>query len=114
MIAIVNIGLGTQHHGLVAAGQASAALQRYVRVQEAAVYRSDTEQTLVAWISRPLEPFEAEEVARELHQQAIAQAVIQANGRDVDVQGELYGPGADAWRPFNPSYFIGLNGQRLA
>ncbi len=37
------------------------------------------------------------------------EAIAQHDGH----QGELYGPMADAWRPFNPEYFLTFNTESM-
>jgi hypothetical protein len=49
-------------------------------------------------LDNALTPEQAHQVSTDLNQEAIAQ---HANG-----QGELHGPGADKWRPFNAEYFL--------
>lgn len=75
-------------------------------VSEMQVHKSDTEDTVVARLSHPLTPDQAHAVSEALGQEAIAQHV---NG-----QGELYGPSAEGWRPFNPDYFLTMDGTRLS
>jgi hypothetical protein len=57
------------------------------------------------FFDHPLNATAAYETARFLHQDAIAQF-------DGD-EGQLYGPSADAWGPFDPGQFLTLEGQRL-
>lgn len=107
MPSTVNIGLHTNEGGKITPEEALAALRKHgIDVNRFAVHQSDTEPTLVADLSRPLTPEEAHQVSLDLKQEAIAQ---HANG-----QGELYGPGADKWKPFNPDYFLNHEGKSLS
>lgn len=72
-----------------------------VHVLSSAVLASDTEPTLVADILPALSAERAHLIADALEQEAIAQRV--------DGVGELHGPAARLWRPFNPAYFLDLS-----
>lgn len=63
--------------------------------------QSASEPTLVAWINRALSADEAFLLAVALKQEAIAQQIE-------DGSGELFGPMADEWGPFNPDFFLTL------
>ena len=76
------------------------------KVVKSSVVPSNTEPTVVATLDRPLTPDEGNTVAANLHQEAIPQA-HPAGG------GEIFGPQAEKWGPFNPNYFIDHNGQPL-
>lgn len=103
----VNIGLDIPGGGKVAPEEAVAALRKIgVEVTESAVHQSDTEQTLVAHLDRALTPEEANAVSVALKQEAIAQMH--------EGEGELHGPKAADWRPFNPAYFLTMKGERAA
>jgi hypothetical protein len=106
MPALVNIGLASRH-GSIRPDHARAVLRAIGGAQLIAsrVFLSDTEPTLVAELTRPLNAFPAYEVARALDQDAIAQW----DGRD----GQLYGPNSDAWGQFDPAQFVTLEGGRL-
>jgi len=94
----LNIGDGTRTVSPTAV-RAALALTGAV-ILASAVLQSTTEPTFVADIDKPLTEAQATLIAFALQQEAIAQVV--------DGQGELYGPGADAWRPFNRDYFLTL------
>ena len=97
--ATVNIGLDTNDGKGITREDALKALKRAgVKIKVDEVRKSKTEQTLVATLDRALTADEAHKVAVELKQEAIAQKV-----GDV---GELHGPGAEAWRPFNKKFFL--------
>lgn len=103
--ATVNIGLATNDGAGVTVPEVLAVLQRTgARVLQHSTHQSDTEQTLVAQLSRPLTPAEATTVSAMLRQEAIAQIH--------EGEGDLYGPKADAWRPFNPAFFLMPDGKR--
>jgi len=98
--ATVNIGLDTNDGKGITRKEALDALKRAgVKIKVDEIRKSKTEQTLVATLDRALTPEEAHKVAVELKQEAIAQKVGDA--------GELYGPGAEAWKPFNKKFFLG-------
>ena len=102
--AMVNIGMNVNDGSTISHEDIAAALKEHgVDIVDSKVHQSNTEPTLVARLSRPLTDDEAHEVSEVLHQDAIAQM---HNG-----QGELHGPRADAWKPFNPEYFMGMNGK---
>lgn len=104
---VVNIGLATNDGGAITADEAIAALRSIgVEVVETAQHESDTEQTLVARLSRPLTPEEGEALSVALRQDAVAQAF--------GVEGALFGPKKDDWGPFNPQFFLTLDGRRAS
>lgn len=61
--------------------------------------QSNTERTAVA-VGKGTSPAVYARIAEELQQEAVAVFDPETN------LGELYGPGAEAWRPFNPAYFL--------
>lgn len=63
------------------------------------VRQSASEPTLIAEISRKLTDNEAYWLAVALGQEAIAQ-------QTADGEGQLYGPKAEEWGPFNPDFFL--------
>jgi len=97
---IVNIGLNVgEEVGAITPKEALAALKSEgVRVTAHEVRDSRTEPTLIATLDRPLTAEQAHQVSVALRQEAIAQRV--------GTEGELYGPSAKAWRPFNPDEFL--------
>jgi len=101
---LINVGLNTTEVGgenspPLTEQQVRAELDKLgVQVTRSAIHQSDTEQTFSASLSRPLTPAEATKFSADLKQQAIAQIV---HGK-----GELYGPAAHEWKPFNPEYFL--------
>jgi hypothetical protein len=105
--ATLNIGLDVPGGGRLAEEEVLGVLNRIgakpVRVVK---HQSDTEPTLVIELDRALKPDEADEVSRMLQQEAIAQ--VDEAGR-----GDLFGPMADKWKPFNGDYFIEGDGRRL-
>lgn len=104
---LVNIGLHTNVGGTLTADEALAALRaKGLKVQESAVHQSNTEPTLVARTDRALTPEEGDALSSELSQDAIAQNGPQG--------GALYGPKADEWGPFNPDFFLDLQGRRAS
>lgn len=104
--ATVNVGLNTPDgRGITAEDVRVALRDTGVRIVKDAVHQSDTEETVVAKLNRALTPEEAHALAERLHQDAIAQTVGDA--------GELHGPKAADWRPFDPAHFLTLEGKRL-
>jgi hypothetical protein len=108
MTTTINIGLACHNGGKVSPEHALAVLRTVGGASplRSSVRVSDTEPTLIAELRRPLNATAAYEVAKRLHQDAIAQF----DGRE----GHLYGPNAAAWAPFNPAFFVNLDGSRLA
>jgi len=103
---LINIGLNTNDGGRISAHLALAALAMLgVRAEASTVATSDTEPTLVASLSRPITKPEGERLARALRQDCVA--VFDG------VNGQLYGPSAEAWGPFDPAFFLTLDGSRL-
>lgn len=111
--AVVNIGLnvGDQYNALPvddikrklnAVG--IEAVRERTRIPTVAEAARGEEPTWIAELSRPLTPVEANVLAKVLKQEAIPQRV-----GDV---GEMYGPKADAWGPFNPTYFKEVDPQK--
>lgn len=99
-MVLINIGLAvTGEMYQVSPRLANWAVQRQgVRVLRSEVKHSDTEPTFVAELDRPLTDNEAYWVSVILAQEAVAQSV--------DGVGELHGPNAVAWRPFDPAKFL--------
>jgi hypothetical protein len=106
MSALINISLASRK-GPIPARIALAALSVIGGAApiNAAVRQSDSEPTLVAELRHPLNATAAYAVAEHLKQDAIAQF----DGRD----GHLYGPNAVSWGPFDPAFFVTLDGGRL-
>lgn len=105
---ILNIGLDRSDGRAVNPDRAIGLIYSLggARVLQHCLHCSDTEPTLVVETDRRLSPFAIFEIARELGQEAIAQF----DGRE----GELYGPNAAAWLPFDPAFFVKPDGSRLA
>lgn len=105
--ATVNIGLDIPGGGRLAPEEALAVLERMgVKPVRATLHQSDTEPTLVVELPRSLKPEEAHAVSAALQQEAIAQVDEAGNG-------DLFGPMADKWKPFNGDYFLTGDGKRL-
>lgn len=103
--AIVNIGLATNDgKGITVAQVITMMKSRGAQIVAHAVHQSDSEQTLVATLATPLDAADAAALSDALDQDAIAQIV---HG-----QGELYGPRAAQWQPFNGDYFLMHDGKR--
>jgi len=105
--ATVNIGLDINGGQRLTPEQALEALERIgVKPVRSFVAQSDSEPTLVVELSRAMNADEANHISAQLQQEAIAQV-------DELGAGDLYGPAADKWKPFNGDYFIRGDGKRL-
>lgn len=100
---IVNIGLAvTGRAQLNTVLDAVMTLNRAgIVVMDYRVAESNTEPTFVARVAY-LTPLAIEATAALLNQEAIAVLDESTN------LGELYGPGAEKWKPFNPAFFLSL------
>lgn len=103
MPATLNIGTKVGDTGSVSPEQILESLPKGVRLLSANLHDSNTEPTVVAQIHRPLTDEEANNLSATLGQGAIAQ--LHKN------KGELYGPKADEWKPFNSDYFLMPDGK---
>ena len=103
--ASVNVGLETNDGGTITEDQVLAAFEKLgLKVGKKAVQQSNTEQTLIAQLDRPLTNEEAYSLSVELRQDAIAH---HDGGR-----GHLDGPNkANFGNVFNPEYFMDLEGK---
>lgn len=110
---IINIGLNTAD-GAITPEEARETLRAYgFSILRDAVLESDTEPTLVAEVINPgaspiILPQLLHIVAEALDQDCIAVY------RECTLGGALVGPRAAEWGPFNPEYFLLLDGRRLA
>ena len=110
---ILNIGLNTTD-GAITIEEARQVLAAYgFSILREALLESDTEPTLVAevatWFATPLTVLQRlYQVSEDLDQDCIAVY------RGLTGGGALVGPRADAWGPFNPEYFLLLDGRRLS
>ena len=105
--AQVNIGLADPQGGSdLSPAQVIEALRAVgAEVEVSHVYSSDTEPTLVVKIKQALTKEQGDQVSEMLGQEAIAQ-------RTDDEQGQLFGPMAEQWGPYNPAYFVTTTGDR--
>lgn len=105
--AQVNIGLADPNGGenLDPAAVLQALRDVGAEVEVSNVFSSDTEPTLVAKIKQALTKEQGDKVSEMLGQEAIAQ-------RTDDEKGQLFGPMAEKWGPYNPSYFVTVTGDR--
>lgn len=106
MPSTVNIGLDVKGGERMKPDRVLAELGKYVDVTKHSVRQSGTEPTVIADLSRPLTPEEANKVSAALSQEAIAQFA--------DGKGELYGPQAENWKPFNPDFFLTQDGKKMS
>jgi len=113
---ILNIGLAGNDESAITTSQALAAVYATgARIVDYNVRPSSSEQTLIAELDRALSPEEAHGVASVLHQDCIAQLIVEYDrpygpgAKLLYNHGELYGPRADAWRPFDPAFFLTLD-----
>jgi len=115
---ILNIGLnipGTDRamHPELARDAVRNMLAKGERILSSPVHASDTEQTLVALIDGfPPGTSELEYLSELLLQDCVAYCKADAAGRPLLSTGELFGPKAADWGPFNPSYFLLPDGTR--
>lgn len=104
--AMIDVGLATNDGAGITEAQVRAELDKLgIQVIESGTHQSGTEPTFAARLSRPLTPEEAHQFSVDLKQEAVAQVV--------GGQGELYGPQAENWKPFNPDYFLTPEGGKL-
>ena len=111
---ILNIGLNTAD-GAIAVEEAREALRAYgFSILREALLESDTEPTLVAELTTGFATTTTTTVLQLLYQvsEDLDQDCI-AVYRGL-TGGALVGPRADAWGPFNPEYFLLLDGRRLS
>lgn len=102
----INIGLHRNMGGIIPATLALNELRRSgVRIDRFAVIDSDSEPTLTAELRGDLDGEFLNELCDRLNQDCVA--VIDSLG------GQLYGPKAADWGPFNPAYFYTVAGGRL-
>lgn len=110
MTATLNIGLNIGDEEALTRFDAVATVEfvapdvAVLAVEEAL---SETENTAVITVSRALTELELELVCDILQQEAVAQW-SEAEG------GQLAGPMADQWGPFNPAYFLHAAAARRA
>jgi hypothetical protein len=106
---LLNIGLSTQEvkgGGLLTEDVVRSAIRKLMRrVDSLVVLPSDTEPTAVVAIDKPLSADEGDKLSTMLNQEAIVQ-------RMPDGSGELFGPQAANWGPYNPEYFLMQDGRR--
>ena len=103
--AIVNIVLNVPDGSKITVAQAVRALEEVgATVSDTAVHISNAEPTLVATLEEPLTKEQGERVSAELGQEAIAQKTDQG--------GDLFGPMAENWGPYNPEFFLMPEGRR--
>lgn len=110
---ILNIGLKSETLGDISLLLAKQMLWAAdLMIVKEAVHTSDTEPTLVVEVSTLNGPSltlaQFRNLAIDLGQDCIAIY------RPKTGKGALIGPKAAAWGPFNPEYFIQLDGTRLA
>ena len=103
----VNIGLADPNGGpnLDPAVVLEALRVVGAEVETSAVFSSDTEPTLVVKVKRALTKEQGDFLSGLADQEAIAQ-------RTADEKGSLFGPMAEKWGPFNPTYFVTPTGAR--
>jgi hypothetical protein len=114
---LVNIGLDIgQNKNALSVEKALSALVGWTHctLVEHAVHASNTENTLVARIVvADLARFRLFLAAASDACQQDAVVALYESGPDAGV-GFLAGPRAEAWSPFNPAYFLTLDGRTLA
>lgn len=104
---LLNIGLNVNDGSRLTQEQVLAKLDEFeAKVERSVIYASDTEPTLVIKLTSPMKKAELDALSEDLKQEAIVQAI--------DGQGALYGPQAEKWGPYNPEFFLTLDGQRAS
>jgi len=106
---VVNIGLDVPGGGGLDAQHARDALAKFgVKIKAERIQRSNTEQTLVATLDKPLSDADMHQLSVDLKQEAIPQW----DGK----KGALHGPEKQKWDNgrFNPDYFIEPNGKTMS
>lgn len=103
----VNIGLADPNGGPNIPPEAVLEALRVVgaEVEASAIFDSDTEPTLVVKLKKALTKEQGDFLSGLADQEAIAQ-------RTDDDKGALFGPMAEKWGPFNPTYFVTPTGVR--
>lgn len=106
MSALLNVGLHVNGRPALSSLQVLRAL-RWIGVEplRGAIHESDTEPTFVVEVDRPLHQAALDALANALQQEAVAQWS--------DGHGRLAGPKAALWGPFDPAFFLTLDGKRL-
>lgn len=103
----VNIGLKIGDKVALTPDQVEKVLKSQgAKITKRTVHESTTEPTVVATLDKPLTPKQANTVSALLKQDAIAQV-----HKGV---GQLYGPKAAEWGPFNRDYFLTHKGEPLS
>jgi len=111
MKATLNIGRGVEINGirvkLLGVGDIVGALEQLGEILSINQHQSDSEPTIVAVIDSVGDIASAvEQLCVTLQQDAIP--YVQEG------HGNMVGPKAEAWGPFNPEYYITPDGTRLA
>ena len=104
---LINIGLHKNTGGIIPVATALTMLRSGgAPITDWEVIESDSEPTLVAALESGLEAEFLNTLSIALAQDCVA--YVDREG------GNLYGPKADEWGPFNAAYFFTLAGERLA
>ena len=108
-MVIINIGLHRNDGGMVDVARLLRGGMLDRLITKAHVYVSDTEPTLVACLACDAQRAQlvADIVCANHAQDAVAFWDAATNA------GHLVGPKAEAWGPFNPAYFIMMDGRRM-
>lgn len=108
--SLINIGLSTAEEGTGEALDPDEAIEAIeaegLKVAGQTVRSSDTEDTLVVETTKPLTQEQGDRVSEELDQQAISQLTGE--------EGEMFGPMAAEWGPFDPDLFVMPSGRRAS
>jgi hypothetical protein len=111
MDVILNIGLHSDKLGKIAPVTALSAVRlAWLQIKSSTVVQSDTEPTLVLVVKAP-----------HINLHGIVRGLAKTLGQDCIAiydpcycMGNLLGPKAAEWGPFNPEFFILPDGTRLA
>lgn len=107
--AQVNVGLSDPKGGADLKPEDVLAAMKEIGadVEASSIFTSSSEPTLVVKINGVLSKEQGDRLSEMLGQEAIAQ-------RTDDEKGQLFGPMAEKWGPYNPDYFVTSTGARAS
>lgn len=103
---MLNIGLkvGKTNEDISPVSVMQALHDHGVQVEDHTIHQSETEPTFVARTTKKLTKAQGDKLSKALGQEAIAE-------RNPDGSGQLHGPKAGEWGPYNPDYFMMHDGR---
>jgi hypothetical protein len=105
---LLNIGLARGDGGNISVGTVLREVYQAGKLVTYAAHHSDTEQTVIAFVS-----IEGDYPAKINHLCVLWGQDCIAAYNPVTKAGELIGPKAAEWGEFNPEFFVLLDGSRL-